>query len=89
MWRAARLVIDTGIHPFGWSRDQALSYFRDNTALPEPNITIQVDRYISWPGKPSLTSLANSRFARGSEAEAALSADPLKAGRPTLECEPD
>jgi uncharacterized protein (DUF885 family) len=51
MWRAVRLVIDTGIHEYGWSRDKALAYFRDNVALSELEITNEVDRYISWPGQ--------------------------------------
>ncbi|MDQ8755489.1 DUF885 family protein [Sphingosinicella sp. LHD-64] len=51
MWRACRLVVDTGIHQFGWSRDRALAYLRDNTALSEHEITTEVDRYIAWPGQ--------------------------------------
>jgi uncharacterized protein (DUF885 family) len=51
MWRAARLVIDTGIHSKGWTREQAQKYFRDNTALSEHEITTEVDRYIGWPGQ--------------------------------------
>jgi uncharacterized protein (DUF885 family) len=51
MWRAARLVVDTGIHAKGWTRDQALAFLRDNTALSEHEITTEVDRYISWPGQ--------------------------------------
>jgi len=51
MWRACRLVIDTGLHHEGWSRDQALAYLRDRTALSEHEVTTEVDRYISWPGQ--------------------------------------
>ncbi|SEL15811.1 Uncharacterized conserved protein, DUF885 familyt [Pseudoxanthomonas sp. GM95] len=51
MWRAARLVIDTGVHHEGWSREQALAYLRDNAALSEHEITTEVDRYIAWPGQ--------------------------------------
>ena len=51
MWRAARLVIDTGVHSKGWSREQALAYLRDHTALSEHEVTTEVDRYISWPGQ--------------------------------------
>lgn len=50
-WRAARLVIDTGIHAKGWTRAQALQYFRENTALSEHEITTEVDRYIGWPAQ--------------------------------------
>lgn len=51
MWRAARLVIDTGVHSKGWSRDKAIAYLRDHTALSEHEVTTEVDRYISWPGQ--------------------------------------
>ncbi|MFC3579719.1 DUF885 domain-containing protein [Sphingomonas hylomeconis] len=51
MWRAARLVVDTGIHTQGWSRERAQQYFRDNTALSDHEITTEVDRYIAWPGQ--------------------------------------
>ncbi len=51
MWRAARLVVDTGIHSMGWTREQSRQYLRDNTALSEHEIDTEVDRYISWPGQ--------------------------------------
>jgi len=51
MWRACRLVVDTGIHAFGWSREQARAYLRDHTALSEHEIETEVDRYIAWPGQ--------------------------------------
>jgi uncharacterized protein (DUF885 family) len=51
MWRASRLVIDTGVHHKGWTRDQALAYLRERTALSEHEVTTEVDRYISWPGQ--------------------------------------
>ncbi|SOO35734.1 DUF885 domain-containing protein [Xanthomonas citri] len=51
MWRACRLVIDTGVHHAGGSREQALAYLRDRTALSEHEVTTEVDRYISWPGQ--------------------------------------
>ena len=50
-WRAARLVVDTGIHAMGWSREQAVGYLRDHTSLPEHEIETEVDRYISWPAQ--------------------------------------
>jgi uncharacterized protein (DUF885 family) len=50
-WRAARLVVDTGIHSEGWTREQAQQYLRDNTALSDHEIETEVDRYISWPGQ--------------------------------------
>lgn len=51
MWRAVRLVVDTGIHEYGWTRAQALKYMQDNTALADQNIATEVDRYIVWPGQ--------------------------------------
>jgi uncharacterized protein (DUF885 family) len=51
IWRAARLVVDTGIHSQGWSREQAIAYLRDYTALPLHEIETEVDRYIAWPGQ--------------------------------------
>ena len=51
MWRAARLVVDTGIHAQGWTRERAQRYFADNTALSTHEIETEVDRYISWPGQ--------------------------------------
>lgn len=51
MWRAVRLVVDTGIHYYGWSRSQAVHYMRENTALSNQNIDTEVDRYIAWPGQ--------------------------------------
>ncbi len=50
-WRACRLVVDTGMHHFGWSRDRALAFLRDNTALSESNVRNEIDRYIAWPGQ--------------------------------------
>ena len=51
MWRATRLVVDTGIHAKGWSKAQAIAYMTDNTALSAANIEAEVNRYISWPGQ--------------------------------------
>ncbi|MGE5563772.1 MAG: DUF885 domain-containing protein [Bacillota bacterium] len=51
MWRAARLVIDTGIHQYGWSRQQAIDYLASHTALTQHEVETEVDRYISWPGQ--------------------------------------
>lgn len=51
MWRAVRLVVDTGIHSKGWSREQAIRLMEDNTALSTLNVRIEIDRYIAWPGQ--------------------------------------
>ncbi|QQX80359.1 DUF885 domain-containing protein [Shewanella sp. KX20019] len=51
MWRAARLVVDTGMHAKGWSRQQAMDFMANNTALSLHNVTTEIDRYISWPGQ--------------------------------------
>ncbi|MCL1067278.1 DUF885 domain-containing protein [Shewanella olleyana] len=51
MWRAARLVVDTGMHTKGWSRDKAIDFMASNTALSMHNVTTEIDRYISWPGQ--------------------------------------
>lgn len=51
MWRSTRLVVDTGMHALGWSRERAIAYMQANTALSELNIVREVDRYIDWPGQ--------------------------------------
>ncbi|PZX47550.1 DUF885 domain-containing protein [Algoriphagus chordae] len=51
IWRAIRLVVDTGIHKFGWTRDQAINYFKENSGIAENDIIVEVDRYIAWPGQ--------------------------------------
>ena len=48
---ACRLVIDTGIHQYGWTRDQALAYLRERAPLAEHEINTEIDRYIAWPGQ--------------------------------------
>ena len=51
MWRAARLVVDTGMHMFGWTREQTMTFMQENSALSLHNIKTETDRYISWPGQ--------------------------------------
>jgi uncharacterized protein (DUF885 family) len=73
IWRAARLVVDTGIHSQGWSRDRAIGYLHDYTALPEHEIETEVDRYISWPAQALSYYLGENAIVRGrAKAESAL-----------------
>ena len=73
MWRACRLVIDTGVHHKGWSREQAIAYLRDNTALSEHEVVTEVDRYISWPAQALSYKLGELTIMRlRQEAETAL-----------------
>lgn len=51
MWRAVRLVVDTGMHAMGWSREQSIQFFRENTGKTDQDIMVEVDRYIVWPGQ--------------------------------------
>ncbi|MEZ5460318.1 DUF885 family protein [Dokdonella sp.] len=76
MWRACRLVIDTGVHHKGWSREQALAYLRNHTALSEHEVTTEVDRYISWPAQALSYKLGEIRIvALRKQAEEALGED--------------
>jgi uncharacterized protein (DUF885 family) len=73
MWRAARLVIDTGIHRYGWTRSQAIDYLAGHTALSQHEVGTEVDRYISWPGQALSYKLGELTIRKlRSEAEAAL-----------------
>lgn len=73
MWRASRLVIDTGLHQFGWTREQAMTYLRDNAALSEHEITTEVERYIAWPAQALAYKIGELQIRRHRrEAEAAL-----------------
>ena len=73
MWRAARLVIDTGVHLKGWSRQQAIDYLAGHTALSEHEVETEVDRYISWPGQALAYKLGELTIRRlRTEAETTL-----------------
>ena len=73
MWRAARLVIDTGIHRYGWSRKQAIDYLASHTALSTHEVQTEVDRYISWPGQALAYKLGELTIRRSrAKAEAEL-----------------
>lgn len=76
MWRAVRLVVDTGIHYFGWSRQKAIDYFITNAAKSEADIINEIDRYIGWPGQALAYKIGQMKMLelRG-EAEAALGED--------------
>lgn len=62
MWRACRLVVDTGMHAKGWTKAQAVAFMRDNSALSEANIEAEVNRYISWPGQALGYKLGELKF---------------------------
>jgi uncharacterized protein (DUF885 family) len=64
MWRACRLVIDTGIHQFGWTRERAMAYLRDHAALAEHEIATEVERYIAWPGQALAYKLGEIQIRR-------------------------
>jgi uncharacterized protein (DUF885 family) len=73
MWRAARLVIDTGLHSQNWTRRQAIDYLASHTALPKREVETEVDRYISWPGQAVAYKLGEMTILRlRREAEARL-----------------
>ena len=76
MWRAVRLVVDTGIHYFGWSRQKAIDYFIANAAKSEADIINEIDRYIGWPGQALAYKVGQMKMLelRG-EAETALGED--------------
>lgn len=76
MWRACRLVVDTGIHAFGWSREQVIDYMAENTALSIHEINTETDRYIAWPGQAISYKMGELKIKElRRKAEAALGAD--------------
>jgi uncharacterized protein (DUF885 family) len=73
MWRACRLVVDTGMHALGWTRQQAIDFMAEHTALTLLNIENEVDRYIAWPGQALAYKLGELTIRRlRAEAEQSL-----------------
>jgi uncharacterized protein (DUF885 family) len=73
MWRACRLVVDTGIHAMGWSRERAIAYLDGNTALSHHEVETEVDRYIAWPGQALAYKMGEMKIQQlRHEAETAL-----------------
>jgi uncharacterized protein (DUF885 family) len=76
MWRACRLVVDTGMHALGWTRDQALDFLASNTALSLHEVRTEIDRYIAWPAQALSYKLGELKIKElRRKAEAALGAD--------------
>ncbi len=62
IWRSIRLVVDTGMHALGWSRDRAIAFFREHTGMSELDITVEVDRYLVWPAQALAYKIGQLKF---------------------------
>jgi len=62
MWRSIRLVVDTGMHALGWTRDRSIQFFRENTGKSDQDIVVEVDRYIVWPGQALAYKIGQLKF---------------------------
>ena len=62
IWRSIRLVVDTGMHALGWSRDRAIAFFRENTGMSDHDIAVEVDRYIVWPAQALAYKIGQLKF---------------------------
>jgi uncharacterized protein (DUF885 family) len=75
IWRAIRLVVDTGMHALGWTRQQGIDFFARNTSKPLHDITVEIDRYLVWPGQALAYKIGELEIRKlRREAEAALGA---------------
>jgi uncharacterized protein (DUF885 family) len=76
MWRAIRLVVDTGLHAKGWTEQQAVAYMKENSSIPEQAIQAEIRRYITWPGQATSYKIGMIRIQQlRAKAEAELGDD--------------
>ena len=78
MYRAARIVMDTGMHAKGWSREQAIRYFTENVGLDEISATSEVERYVVWPGQACSYKIGHNEIVRLREEARARLGDALR-----------